>query len=179
MNYNFSISILFLACGFGVAGCSVSGGYSPGRSDFIAGQYYVMKKPAYVFTHNKKIDHPRKRLQALGYALTPTNVDEFILSMQANPRVAGLLMPGDEIKITKVVADKSVIMGELTDVWALVVTGLAKGMEVEISGISKSKKPSYAVVRDPEYVDPLDGRVGQSQNGEDRRAQSGRAASSD
>jgi hypothetical protein len=136
-------------------GCSAPrNGRSGAHSDFIIGQWYELRQPAFVFTHNKAVVNRRRSLQDIGFSGTSTDLETFIEKMPTNPRVAGLLMPGDKIKITEIKTEKMFRLGTFTDVWAVVMTGTARGEKVEISSVCKARRPSEFAFRDETYLIP-------------------------
>lgn len=147
--------ILTAAMTFGVIGCNTSRDITPQigtRTDYVAGQTYQLKRPVFLFKHDRTDSKEIPRLNKLGSAGTPKNMEDFRRSAPTDPHVVGLLMAGDHVQVTKFIEHSSPTIGTFLDVLAIIVTGDNAGKVVELSMISKDGLPSYSVFIDPEYL---------------------------
>jgi hypothetical protein len=139
----------------GVLGCNTSREITAQlgtRTDYIVGQTYQLKQPVFLFKSDKTDPKEIPRLDKLGSAGTPQDLEEFRRSAPSDPHVVGLLIPGDQVQVTKLTEHGSPTIGKLLDVLAVIINGDNGGKVVELSLISKEGLPSYNVFIDPEYL---------------------------
>jgi hypothetical protein len=101
-------------------------------TDFVFGQTYELKKPAYVW---------KGRLMPRELADSEAT-----------------LASGTILAIRKVEVDHSPEMGTITDVFAEVVAGQSKGRVVNVTWISEVLKTGYTK-RNPEMLQPVEGET--------------------
>ena len=154
MNVRLALSTTLLVL---AAGCEATRDITsnPGnRTDFIAGETYRLKQPVFLFKHDKNDPKGTPALAELGFSGTPKDLSEFRSQASANPQVAGLLMPGELVRVTKFIEDKSLTLGTFLEVFAVVTSGTHKNSVVELQLIAKKGYlPSQAFV-DPAYLEP-------------------------
>ena len=101
-------------------------------TDFVVGQTYELKKPAYFW---------KGRLMPI----EPADSEATLAS-------------GTILAIRKVEVDHSPEMGTITDVFAEVVAGQTKGRVVNVTWISEVLKTGYTK-RNPEMFEPVEGET--------------------
>lgn len=142
--------------GFGLSACSTSKVVGPSvygaRTDYVMGRVYTLNKPVFLFKYDKSDSREIAYLEELGFSGTPSNLADFVKQAPGNPQVAGVLLPGDHIRVVKFVENKSITLGNFLDVISIVVSGKNNGAMVRLSMISKERQPSYSVFVDPEYL---------------------------
>src|SRR5690554_1961856 len=74
-----------------------------GRTDFVAGETYTLKKPVFLFKYDKESGRETPRLAPLGFAGTPENPEEFQRRAHGHPNVVGLLVPETRVRIIRFV----------------------------------------------------------------------------
>lgn len=143
---------------FGVFGCNTSRDITNqvgARTDYVVGQIYQLKKPVFLFMYDRNSVSEIPSLEKLGSSGTPLNLEEFRQKASSDPQVAGLLMPGDQVRVTKFREHSSPTIGKFLDVLAVIIAGDNTGKVVELSMISKEGLPSYSVFVNPEYLVPV------------------------
>jgi hypothetical protein len=141
----------------GVFGCNTSRDITHKvgtRTDYAVGQIYALKKPVFLFVHDKNSSNEIPSLEKLGVSGTPLALEEFRREAPSDPQVGGILMPGDQVQVTKFREHSSPTIGKFLDVLAVIITGDNGGKVVELSMISKEGLPSYSVFVNPEYLVP-------------------------
>ena len=150
----FILSVLVTSMG----GCSTARDVTsnPGtRTDFVAYQTYRLRKAVFLFKYNKKDPKEIPMLAELGFGGTSKNLADFSREAPTAPQVAGLLMPGEQVRVTKFIEDKSPTMGTYFEVLATVVSGEKYGTVVKLNLISKERHPTHQAFVDPEYLEPV------------------------
>lgn len=122
------------------------------RSDYVSGGVYLLNKPAFLFKHDKADSKETPVLAPLGFSGTPTNLADFQNYAPNSSQVAGLLLPGETLRVVKFVEHKFINVGEFLEVIAVVESGPHKGTVLELSMISKNRRPSHDVFVDHEYL---------------------------
>jgi len=141
---------------FGMSGCNTSRTVSvadvSARTDYQAGGIYTLQKPAFLFKHIKSDPDEIPIVSELGFSGTATNLVEFQEYSKTDSQVAGLLLAGDRIRVVKFIDNKFINIGNFLHVIAVVESGGMTGTTVELSMISKKRRPSYDVFVDLEYL---------------------------
>jgi len=142
----------------GSVGCNTTRDLSSqpeNRTNYAIGQIYELKKPVFLFKSDPTDSKEIARLEKLGASGTASDLEGFRRQAPLSPHVAGLLMPGDQVQVTKLVEHSSPTVGTFLDVVAVVVSQGSRGQIVEISLISKEGLPGYRVFINPEYLVPV------------------------
>ena len=114
------------------------------RTDFIAGKIYHLQRPVFLFKYHKDDPKETPRLADLGFSGTPRDLSEFRMQAANNPQVAGLLIRGDKIRVTKFVESSSPTLGTFFEVFAIVLSGPYAGTIVQLNLITKERHPREA-----------------------------------
>ena len=150
--------VVIAVTAFGTFGCNTSRDItlqSGTRTDYVVGQHYQLKKPVFLFKHDRTDSREVPKLDRIGSAGTPQNLDEFLRSASFDPHVVGLLVPGDQVRVTKITEHTSPTMGKFLDVLGVISSGDNVGRVVELSLISEEGLPSCSVFVSPEYLVPV------------------------
>lgn len=146
----------FISCFLCLSACNSSQVVGPAvysaRSDYVRGGVYILNKPAFLFKHNKTDPKETPVLVPLGFSGTPTNLADFQKFASNGSQVAGLLLPGETLRVVKFVEHKFINVGEFLEVIAVVESGPQKGTVLELSMISKKQRPSHDLFVDDEYL---------------------------
>jgi hypothetical protein len=132
------------------------GAHFSNRTDYIIGETYIINTPVFLFRYDKNDTKETAYLEPLGFSGTPSNLADFIKQARDNPQVAGLLLPGDMLRVVNITEIRSVTIGNFLEIVAEVVTGEKSGTMVKLSMISKERSPSYDVFIDREYLTRAD-----------------------
>jgi hypothetical protein len=147
-----------IVCSFGLSACNSSRVIGPAeysaRSDYAVDNVYTLQRPAFVFKYRKTDPKETPFLAPLGFSGTPLNLADFQRYALNGNQVLGLLLPGDSLRIVKFIENKFINLGEFLEVIAVVESGEQAGVIVELSMISRSRRPSYNIFVDPEYLSP-------------------------
>ncbi len=108
-------------------------------------------QPVFLFKTNRADSKETARLAKLGFGGTSFNLDEFNREAPNAPQVAGLLMPGDRIKITRFKQSKVPGLGTFFNVYAVVFSGENSGITARLDLISKEWGVGNRAFADPEY----------------------------
>ena len=145
-----------IVLGFSLSACNLSRVVGPAvysaRSDYVVGDVYILNRPAFAFKYNKADPRETPFLAPLGFSGTPSNLIDFQKYASDGGQVAGLLLPGDSLRIVKFIESKFINVGEFLEVIAVVESGQQAGGILELSMISRKRRPSYDVFVDPEYL---------------------------
>ncbi len=124
------------------------------ESDYIVGQTYSLKMPAFIFSNNRSDPKESAFLAPLGFSGTPTSLDAFEKQASNNRQVAGLLYTGDTLRVVKITKHRLFNVGRFIEAHALITSGPHTGTSVELSMISKGGRPASTVFVDPNYLAP-------------------------
>jgi len=115
-------------------------------TDFVVGKEYSLKQPVFVSAGI---------LKKLGLMGTPKTVEGF----KANPPsfVEAVLEPGTTLKIRRVETFRERMSGNVTDVFAEIMSGPNRGKLVNVTWISKQDLKTGYTKRDPATLEPLQG----------------------
>jgi hypothetical protein len=148
---------LFVVC-LAVVGCTTSKDVTltaGSRTDYVPNQIYRIQRAVFLFRHQKTDTEEVPRLVELGYSGTPSGPDEFRRRAPQDNQVVGLLLPGDEIKITKFAELHVPTLGNFFEVFAVILSGDNKGTIVQLEMISKERRPRDHAFVDPAYLVPV------------------------
>ena len=151
-----SLHLFLASCIIWLSACNSSRVVGPAvysmRSDYVSGGVYILNRPAFLFRNNKADARETPFLAPLGFSGTPSNLADFQESASGNSQVAGLLLPGDSLRVVEFVEHKFINVGEFLEVIAVVESGPHKGVILELSMISKKRRPSHDLFVDSEYL---------------------------
>ena len=124
-------------------------------TDYQVGQTYRVSKPVFLFVFNKSNRGETPTLAPLGYAATPKSFEEFVRARPNDPRVAGLLVENDRLRVTSAKLVHAFAIGTFTHVEATILSGDGAGKRVDLTLISRGRLPGACLYVDPEYLDPI------------------------
>lgn len=127
-----------------------------GRTDFIVGRVYRVKRPVFLFKTNRKDPKETAALAELGFSGTKKNLDEFRKEVPDSVQIAGLLMPGELIRVDKFMQTRVPDFGTFFNVFAVVDSGECKGKIVTLNLITKERRPMDHAFLDPEFLQLVD-----------------------
>jgi hypothetical protein len=126
-----------------------------GRTDFVPGKTYRLKLPVFLFVQDKNDSVETPRLVELGYSATPKDLDEFRRKSSNNSQVAGLLLSGERIRITRFEQRHVFDLGTFFYVYAVIASGELAGKVVSVNMITKEGCPSNQAFINPKYLEPV------------------------
>lgn len=122
----------------------------------MIGRIYRLKNPVFLFTSDRSDTKKIPILEKLGFSGTPLDLETFRQIAPTDHQVAGILIPGDQIKVIKL--EESLynpILGKFLYVRAVIVSGENTNQVVELSRISREGLTSPNLYVDPRYLEPL------------------------
>lgn len=148
-----AIELLLVMLLVAASGCSSVRditGKTGDRTDYVAGQTYELKQP--LFFEKPTMDSPEviPTLFKLGRGGTAQDLETFKRQIPTYSKVAGVLSPGDKIRVEKFVQMHFPNVGTFLQVYAVVVSGEYAGKMVDCWMISTNRGRSRASA----YVDP-------------------------
>jgi hypothetical protein len=126
-----------------------------GRTDFVAGKTYRLKQPVYLFTNDKKDPKEIPYLSELGTGGTPEDLGEFRRAAPNDSQVAGLLLAGERIRITRFEQRHVLSLGIFFEVYAVIASGELVGKAVMVNDLTKEGHVSGQAFVDPNYLEPV------------------------
>jgi hypothetical protein len=123
-------------------------------TDYLVGQNYQLKKPAFIFKNDRSNPKDLPFLAPLGFSGTPTNTLDFQKHIADNHQVAGLLHPGDTLRVINLSKHRLFNVGRSLEAHAVVASGPHTGTNVELSMISKGGRPAPTIFVNPDYLVP-------------------------
>ncbi len=125
-----------------------------GRTDYLIDQAYSLRTPVFIFSNNRSDPKELVFLAPLGFSGTPKTLDTFQKQAANNRQVAGLLHPGDTLRVVKFTKHRLFNVGRFLEAHAVITAGPHTGTSVELSMISKGGRPASTVFVDPNYLAP-------------------------
>src|SRR6266567_7527189 len=148
-------NILLLWLSAGLVGCISSKDVTrqaTERTDYVIGGTYALEKPVFLHKYDKADLRETPTLQKLGFSGTSTNLADFQQRDRNRIQVAGLMMPGDRVKIERLVEERSPTVGKILHVYAIVVAGESKDSIVDVTFVSKQDFHKSHIFRDSAYL---------------------------
>jgi hypothetical protein len=123
-----------------------------GLTDFMVGKTYCLKLPAYLFTSDKNDTEAMRYLMPLGVGPAPDNLEEFRQVAPSKVNVAGLLLPGEKIRVNGYKKRHILDYETVFEVHAVIVSGDLVGNEVLVNDITKERRLTGHAFVDPQYL---------------------------
>jgi len=149
MNLNSSILKLCLLVGFIATGCVTHReevtANSKYRTDYAVGQVYRSLKPLFIDQFGLK--------RVGDFQVGPSTIEEYEKGDKKKwPNIVGLLPTGTEVKITHIIVERNLEIGNMAYIYSQILTGPFSNAVVNLSFVSKINYSGNSL--DLEFVDP-------------------------